>query len=156
MSDGAKPTISLGTDHAGFAYKEAVKAFLEGRGYMVKDCGAYSAERSDYPTYVIPAAEAVSRGEADLGIVFGGSGNGEAMAANKVKGIRCAVCWSHFTAEKAREHNDANCISIGARTVSESEALEIVQTWLEARFEEGRHLKRLELMAAYEQDRADP
>ncbi|MGF1482904.1 MAG: ribose-5-phosphate isomerase [Opitutales bacterium] len=150
------PTIALGTDHAGFGHKEAVKSFLEGKGYPVKDCGAYSAERSDYPRFVIPAAEAVVKGEADLAIVFGGSGNGEAIAANKVKGIRCAVCWSQFTAEKAREHNDANCISIGARTIDADETLQIVATWLNASFEGGRHKVRIDLLADYEKDRAAP
>jgi ribose 5-phosphate isomerase B len=150
MAETPLPTIALGTDHAGFPYKEAVRAFLEGEGYPVKDCGAHSTEPCDYPDFVIPAAEAVARGEAALAVVFGGSGNGEAMAANKVRGIRCAVCWSLYTAEKARQHNDANCISIGSRTISQELAVEIVATWLGSSFEGGRHGARIAKIAAYE------
>ena len=146
MSDQSLPRISLGTDHAGFHYKEAVRKMLESLGYPILDKGAFSDESSDYANFVIPAARAVASGECQYGVVFGGSGNGEAMAANKVKGIRCAVCWNNWTAQMAREHNDANVISIGARTVSEAQALEIVQTWLNGTFEGGRHLRRINLI----------
>nr|WP_256200335.1 RpiB/LacA/LacB family sugar-phosphate isomerase [Verrucomicrobium spinosum] len=110
--------ISIGSDHAGFAYKEKIKAFLQSLGHEVQDFGTYSADPVDYPTYVRPAAEAVAKGEADRGIVLGGSGNGEAIVANKVRGVRCSLCWSHDTARWAREHNDANVLAIGERTIS--------------------------------------
>ncbi|MCH9023088.1 MAG: ribose 5-phosphate isomerase B [Planctomycetes bacterium] len=143
MSEKAK-VIAMGSDHAGYAYKEAIKAYLAGRGIEVKDFGAYSDERCDYPDFVRPAAQAVARGECGLGIVLGGSGNGEAMVANKVSGIRCAVCWDLETARLAKQHNDANVISIGQRTVSEELAVEIVGAWLDAEFEGGRHAVRVE------------
>lgn len=135
--------ISIGTDHAGFAYKEAIKTHLEGKGYEVIDFGTDSTADVDYPDFVRPAAEAVAKGEADLGIVLGGSGNGEAIAANKVRGVRCALCWNVSTAALARQHNDANVISIGARQVTEAEALAIVDAWLAATFEGGRHARRI-------------
>ncbi len=142
MSD--RHTIALGTDHAGYAYKEAVKAMLIERGCEVHDFGAFDDTSSDYPDFVRPAAEAVAVGFCDGGVVFGGSGNGEAIVANKVVGVRCAVCWSAWTAEMAALHNDANCISIGSRTVTQDEALAIVETWLKTEFEGGRHLRRIE------------
>ncbi len=135
--------ISIGTDHAGYAYKEAIKAHLSAKGYEVLDFGTDSTADVDYPDFVRPAAEAVARGDADLGIVLGGSGNGEAITANKVKGVRCALCWNVGTAALARQHNDANVISIGARQVSEAEALGIVDAWLGASFEGGRHARRI-------------
>ncbi|MGJ3241364.1 MAG: ribose 5-phosphate isomerase B [Opitutales bacterium] len=139
----APKTIALGTDHAGFLYKEAVKAWLERQGYTVLDFGAHSPESSDYPDFVRPAAEAVAAGKADGGVVFGGSGNGEAIVANKVPGIRCGVCWNPWTAEMTKAHNDANMISLGARTVGEAEAIQLVKTWLETEFEGGRHARRV-------------
>jgi len=135
--------ISIGSDHAGFRYKEAIKAHLQAKGHEVLDFGTHSAESCDYPKYVRPAAEAVAKGEAVCGIVLGGSGNGEAIVANKVKGIRCAVCFSLDTAKWAKGHNNANVISIGERTVSEELALQIVDAWLAAEFEGGRHLNRI-------------
>ena len=123
--------IALGTDHAGFAYKEAINFFLLEKGYQTKDFGTFSEESVDYPDFIRPAAEAVSEGLCDLGIVLGGSGNGEAMAANKVRGIRCALCWSVETAKLAKEHNDANMLSLGERQITKELALEIVQTWLQ-------------------------
>src|SRR5713226_6375358 len=107
--------IALGSDHAGFDYKEQVKALLQALGHEVRDCGTFSRERVDYPVFIWPAAEAVARGECERGIVFGGSGNGEAMVANKVKGIRCALCWNLESARLSRQHNDANIISLGQR-----------------------------------------
>jgi len=123
--------ISLGTDHAGFRYKEKVKALLAELGHEVKDFGTFSEESVDYPLFIRPAAEAVARGECDRGIVFGGSGNGEAMAANKVKGVRCALCWNEELAKLSREHNDANVLSLGERVIPEEMALKIVRIWLE-------------------------
>ncbi|MEI8313801.1 MAG: RpiB/LacA/LacB family sugar-phosphate isomerase, partial [Verrucomicrobiota bacterium] len=104
--------ISIGSDHAGFEYKERIIAHLKAAGHEVVDHGTHSAESTDYPLYIIPAAEAVARGEAERGIVLGGSGNGEAMAANKVKGVRCALCWNNETAELSRRHNNANVLSV--------------------------------------------
>lgn len=135
--------IALAADHAGYLYKEEIRGFLRAKGFGVMDFGTHSEEPVDYPDVLRPAAEAVARGECALGIVLGGSGNGEAMVANKVRGIRCAVCWNAMTARLAREHNDANMISIGQRTVSEEMALEIVQAWLGAKFQGGRHVRRI-------------
>ena len=136
--------ISLGCDHAGFAYKESIKLLLQNKGIKTKDFGTFSEESVDYPDFVRPAAEAVAEGLCDLGIVLGGSGNGEAISANKVKGVRCALCWSEETAQLAKEHNNANVISIGQRQISEEMALSIVKIWLESKFEGGRHLKRIQ------------
>ncbi len=136
--------IALGTDHAGFAYKEAINTFLLEKGYQTKDFGTFSEESVDYPDFIRPAAEAVAEGLCDLGIVLGGSGNGEAMAANKVQGVRCALCWSVDTAKLAKKHNDANVLSLGQRLISKELALEIVDAWLNATFEGGRHKRRIE------------
>src|SRR5688572_13941705 len=108
--------IALASDHAGFEYKEAIHEWLTARGHEVKDFGTFSPERVDYPDFIRPAAQAVASGECERGIVLGGSGNGEAIAANKVRGIRCALCWSHDTARWAREHNVANMLALGQRT----------------------------------------
>ncbi len=135
--------ISLGTDHAGFRYKEKVKALLGSLGHEVKDFGTFNEEPVDYPLFIRPAAEAVARGECERGIVFGGSGNGEAMAANKVHGVRCALCWNEETARLSRQHNDANVLSIGQRMIPEELALKIVRVWLEMPFEGGRHAQRV-------------
>ncbi len=135
--------ISIGSDHAGFRYKEAIKAHLRAQGHEVLDFGTDSDASCDYPKYIRPAAEAVAKGEAVCGIVLGGSGNGEAIVANKVKGIRCAVCFSLDTARWAKGHNNANVISIGERTVTQDLALQIVDTWLATEFEGGRHLNRI-------------
>jgi ribose 5-phosphate isomerase B len=138
--------IALGTDHAGYDYKEAIKQHLQKHGHEVQDFGTFSNESVDYPEYIRPAAESVADGICDLGIVLGGSGNGEAMAANKVKGVRCALCWSEETAKLAKEHNNANVLSIGQRQISEELALKIVDTWLNAEFEGGRHTRRIEML----------
>jgi ribose 5-phosphate isomerase B len=135
--------IALGTDHAGYRYKEKVKGLLVSLGHEVVDFGTNSEDPVDYPKFIRPAAEAVARGECDRGIVFGGSGNGEAMAANKVRGIRCALCWNEETARLSRQHNDANVLSLGERVISEEMALAIVKIWLTTDFEGGRHAKRI-------------
>ena len=140
--------ISLGTDHAGFKYKEKVKQLLGELGHEVKDFGTFNEEAVDYPLFIRPAAEAVARGECERGIVFGGSGNGEAMAANKVRGVRCALCWNEETARLSRQHNDANVLSIGQRVIAEDIALKIVRVWLETAFEGGRHQRRVEQLNA--------
>jgi len=140
--------ISLGTDHAGFRYKEKVKAFLAEFGHEVKDLGTFSEEAVDYPVFIRPAAEVVARGECDRGIVFGGSGNGEAMVANKVHGVRCALCWNEEVARLSRQHNDANVLSLGQRVIAEDLVLKIVRVWLDTPFEGGRHQKRVEQLNA--------
>lgn len=135
--------IALGTDHAGFEYKEVIKAMLIDKGYTVKDFGTNSNESVDYPLFITPAAKSVAGGECERGIVLGGSGNGEAMCANKVKGIRCALCWNVETANLSRAHNDANMLSLGQRMISEKTALEIVNEWLNVPFDGGRHARRV-------------
>jgi ribose 5-phosphate isomerase B len=135
--------ISLGSDHAGFRYKEKIKALLISLGHEVKDFGTTSEEPVDYPRFIRPAAEAVANGECDRGIVLGGSGNGEAMAANKVRGIRCALCWNEETARLSRQHNDANVLSLGERMIPEDLALKIVRVWLTTDFDGGRHAARI-------------
>jgi ribose 5-phosphate isomerase B len=139
-------SIALGTDHAGFAYKEAINLFLLEKGFQTKDFGTFSDDSVDYPDFIRPAAEAVGSGLCTLGIVLGGSGNGEAMAANKVKGVRCALCWSVETAKLAKQHNNANMLSLGQRQISEQLALDIVDSWLNESFEGGRHLRRIEML----------
>jgi ribose 5-phosphate isomerase B len=136
--------IALGSDHAGFRHKERIKEFLRARNIAVEDFGTDSDLDVDYPLYIQPAAEAVVRGDCDAAIVLGGSGNGEAIAANKVKGIRCALVWNEETGRLAREHNDANAIAIGARQLTEEEALRAVAVWVDATFQGGRHARRLE------------
>ena len=140
--------ISLGTDHAGFRYKEKVKEFLATLGHEVKDFGTFSEKPVDYPLFIRPAAEAVARGECERAIVFGGSGNGEAMVANKVHGVRCALCWNEESACLSRQHNDANVLSIGQRLIPEDLALKIVRIWLETAFAGGRHERRVAMLNA--------
>ena len=140
--------IALGTDHAGFRYKEKVKELLTSLGHEVKDFGTFSEESVDYPLFIRPAAEAVARGECERAIVFGGSGNGEAMTANKVHGVRCALCWNEEVARLSRQHNDANVLSLGERVIPEEIALKIVRIWLETPFDGGRHEKRVAMLNA--------
>jgi len=136
--------VSIGTDHAAFDLKNSIVELLRELGHEVVDCGTYSADSVDYPDFVRPAAEAVSRGEADRGIVLGGSGNGEAMVANKVPGIRCALCHDVTTARLSREHNDANVLSLGSRILGSEVARDIVTTWLNTPFSgEERHARRI-------------
>jgi ribose 5-phosphate isomerase B len=138
--------IGIGSDHAGFKYKEEIKRFLKSLGHQVADFGTSSEESVDYPVFIRPVALAVARGEVDRGIVLGGSGNGEAMVANRVEGIRCALCWNVESARLARQHNDANMISLGQRMMSQEQALEIVRVWLDTPFEGGRHVRRIEMI----------
>src|SRR5688572_10762157 len=135
--------IALETDHAGDLYKERIKEWLGAHGHEVRDFGTSSEEAVDYRVYVRPAAEAVARGECGLGIVLGGSGNGEAIVANKVRGVRCALCWSEDTARWGRQHNDANVLAIGQRTAPVELALRIVEIFLTTEFEGGRHVRRV-------------
>jgi ribose 5-phosphate isomerase B len=136
--------IALASDHAGYRYKQAIAAWLRNRGHEVLDLGTDSEESVDYPLFIRPAALAVARGEWERGIILGGSGNGEAMVANRVPGVRCAVCWNIESARLARAHNDANMISLGQRMMDEGTALEVVETWLATPFDGGRHQRRIE------------
>jgi len=140
--------IAIGSDHAGFRYKERIKEFLLEQGHVVNDFGTFSEEPVDYPLFIRPVAEAVARGEYERGIVLGGSGNGEAMMANRIKKVRCALCWNEELARLARQHNDANVLSLGQRVIPEETALEVVRVWLETAFEGGRHVRRIELLDA--------
>src|SRR5215218_6125872 len=140
--------IALGSDHAGFLYKEKIKDLLRGLGHEVLDFGTTNKEPVDYPLFIRPAAEAVARGECERGIVFGGSGNGEAMVANKVHGVRCALCWSEESARLSRQHNDANVLSIGERLIPEDLVLNIVRIWLETGFDGDRHERRVAMLNA--------
>lgn len=136
--------IAIGADHAGFIYKSAIVHWLGRNGYDVFDAGPDSEASTDYPDHVHPVADRVENGDASLGIIICGSGNGAAMTANKHQGIRAALCWNNELASLARQHNDANILSIPARFVSEAEALSMVQTFLETPFEGGRHQRRVD------------
>jgi ribose 5-phosphate isomerase B len=135
--------IAIGSDHAGYDYKETIKRYLEEAGHEVRDYGTDSGEPVDYPAFIRPVAEAVAAGEFERGIVLGGSGNGEAMVANRVRGVRCALCWNVESARLARGHNDANMVSLGQRMMSSDTALEIVRVWLETAFDGARHERRI-------------
>jgi ribose 5-phosphate isomerase B len=136
--------IAIGSDHAGYRYKEMLKEHLARLGHSVDDFGTQSPEPCDYPAFIRPVALAVASGAAERGIVLGGSGNGEAMVANRVPGIRCGLCWNIESARLTRAHNDANVLSIGERMVSESLAREIVDTFLATPFDGGRHQSRID------------
>ena len=138
--------IAIGSDHAGFQYKEKIREFLTSLGHTVKDFGTYSQEPVEYPVFIRPVAEAVAQGQFERGVVLGGSGNGEAMVANRSRGVRCALCWNTESAHLAREHNDANVISLGQRMMSPETALELVRIWLDTPFSGGRHQHRIELI----------
>jgi ribose 5-phosphate isomerase B len=138
--------IGIGSDHAGFRYKELIKAHLTKLGHEVQDFGTNSAEACDYPLFIRPTAEAVAAGKVERGIVLGGSGNGEAIVANRVKGVRCTLCWDVESARFGRMHNDSNCLSIGERMVDESDVPAIVDMWLATPFEGGRHQRRIEMI----------
>ena len=136
--------IAIASDHAGFRYKTLISQHLRERGHEVVDFGTSSVESVDYPDFIRPAAAAVASGECERGIVLGGSGNGEAMAANRFRGVRCALCWSDESARLARSHNDANMISLGERLLTAELALRIVDIWLQTAFEGGRHVARIQ------------
>ncbi|OGC59518.1 hypothetical protein A3A70_01380 [candidate division WWE3 bacterium RIFCSPLOWO2_01_FULL_42_11] len=146
--------VYIGADHGGFKLKEELKLFIEGLGFEVEDLGAHEmVEFDDYPDYIFPVAERVaSDGDSDsLGVVIGRSGNGEAIAANKVKGVRAAVCLNFVMAQKAREHNAANVLSLGADYIPREEVLHVVKTFLESKFSgDERHKRRIEKIASYE------
>jgi len=136
--------IAVASDHAGFRYKAMVADQLRGMGHEVMDFGTHSEASVDYPDFIRPAAIAVAEGECERGVVFGGSGNGEAIAANRVKRVRCILAWSEESARLGRAHNDANMLSIGQRLLSEDLVRSIVQIWMTTPFEGGRHIARLQ------------
>ena len=144
------PAIALGADHAGFTLKEVVKAWLERQGHKVLDVGTHTADSVDYPDYASAVADALLAGAAERGILVCGTGIGMAMAANKVPGVRAAACADAYTAQMAREHNDANVLALGARIVGAEDAIGIVRVWLETAFAGDRHVRRLAKLAALE------
>jgi ribose 5-phosphate isomerase B len=136
--------IGIGSDHAGFHYKEMIKKTLGEQGHEVADFGTDSTESVDYPDFIRSVAEAVAQGDCERGIVLGGSGNGEAIVANRVPGVRCTLCWSLESARLARSHNDSNVLSLGERLLSETEALAILDVWMQTEFDGGRHQRRID------------
>jgi ribose 5-phosphate isomerase B len=144
--------IAIGSDHAGYALKEDLKGFLKELGHEVDDVGTHSEEPVDYPGFCATVARAVRDGTADRGIVLGGSGQGEQIVANKVRGVRAALCNDLFTAALSREHNDANVLSMGGRIVAPALARQILQTWLHTGFEGGRHERRIRQIEAIEDE----
>ena len=135
--------IGVASDHAGFRYKGLVARHLRALGHEVVDFGTASEDPVDYPDFIRPLAAAAAEGKIERGFVFGGSGNGEAMVANRLRGVRCAVSWDRESARLSRAHNDANVLSLGQRLVPEDEVLPIVDTWLGTPFEGGRHVARI-------------
>ncbi|MEX0939047.1 MAG: ribose 5-phosphate isomerase B [Pirellulales bacterium] len=138
--------IAVGSDHAGYRYKQRIAESLRERGHTVVDFGTHSEEVVDYPEFILPVAQAVAAGKVERGIVLGGSGNGEAIAANRVRGVRCSLCWNRKSARLARRHNDANVLSLGQRMMSLSTALAIVEVWLDTPFDGGRHERRIRML----------
>ena len=144
--------IAIGADHAGFPLKQDLSGYLRGQGHEVLDVGTDSTATVDYPPFCAAAARAVISGDADRAIVLGGSGQGEQIAANKVHGIRAALCHDLYLARLSREHNDANVLAMGARVIAPTYAREIVRAWLATPFEGGRHVPRIEQIAAIERE----
>lgn len=144
--DFSKPVI-IGSDHAGFDYKESLISFLEGKGLAFKDAGTHSKDSVDYPDFAHPVASAVEKGEAAFGILLCGTANGVAITANKHQGVRAAICWGEEIAQLVRQHNDANVICIPARFVSEEDAEKMVDIFIHTEFEGGRHKNRVEKIA---------
>jgi ribose 5-phosphate isomerase B len=144
--------IAIGSDHAGFKLKEIIKEFLAGMGIDVTDFGTGSEESVDYPDFAIPVAEAVTTKKFDYGILICGTGIGMSIAANKVKGVRAALCNDLFTVHCSREHNSANILCMGGRILGDGLAKEIVKVWLESSFQGGRHERRVKKIEKYEAD----
>ena len=142
--------IAIGCDHGAFRLKNEIIEFLNSENYEVKDFGTYSEESCDYPDIALPVAEAVVNKEYDFGILVCGTGIGVSITANKVKGIRCALCHDVFSAKATRAHNDTNMLAMGQRVIGEGLALEIVKAWLDGQYEGGRHDQRIAKMMAYE------
>jgi ribose 5-phosphate isomerase B len=146
--------VAIGSDHAGFALKGELCSLLDELRVEYRDFGTFSPETVDYPDFVAPVARAVSRGDYELGIVLGGSGTGEAIVANKVRGIRCVQCSKAVVARLAREHNDANVIAFGARIIGTEVAKACLREFLTSQFAGGRHIARLEKLARIEAEEA--
>jgi len=146
--DLSKP-VAIGSDHAGYDYKEDLISFLEGKGLPYQDFGTHSKDSVDYPDFAHPVAEAVESGDFSFGILLCGSANGVAITANKHQGIRAAICWGEELAKVVREHNDANIICIPARFVREGLVEKMVDIFMHTNFEGGRHLRRVEKIACY-------
>jgi ribose 5-phosphate isomerase B len=142
--------VAFGADHGGFALKQTLKEFVSGLGYSIIDCGTHSTEAVDYPDLAYAVARLVSTGEAQQGILVDGAGIGSAMAANKVPGVRAALCYDYATAVNSREHNDANVLTLGAGLIGVNLAKQIVQTWLATPFGGGRHQKRVDKIVEIE------
>lgn len=140
--------IAIGSDHAGFTHKRELAQYLRSLGHEVLDMGAHSEEPTDYPQWIRPVAQAVAGGQVERGIVLGGSGNGEAMVANRVRGVRCAYCFNEESARLARRHNDANCIALGQRLVPLELARRIVDIFIVEPFDGGRHQQRVDQIDA--------
>lgn len=143
MNQVTMTSIAIGSDHAGFKYKEIIKSYLDLKGIKVIDFGTDSEEPVDYPKFIRATAKAIVSGECSLGIILGGSGN-EAIVANRLAGVRCAVVWNLSTAQLSKEHGDCNMIAIGQRMMSQEDAVAIVDTWLSAEFKGGRHQRRID------------
>jgi ribose 5-phosphate isomerase B len=143
-------TIALGADHGGYKMKELLKSHLMEKGHQVFDCGTNSTESVDYPDFAFIVAEMVSLGKAWRGIIIDGAGIGSCMAANKVSGVRAAMCYDHATAVNSREHNDANVLTLGAGLIGEALACQITDTWLSTEFSGGRHSRRVDKITAIE------
>ena len=144
--------IAMACDHGGFRLKNVLKDYLETNGYEVEDFGTYSEDSCDYPDYAGKAAKAVASGACDKGVVICGTGIGVSITANKVKGIRCALCHDVFSAKATRAHNDTNMLAMGQRVIGEGLALEILKVWLTTDFEGDRHVQRIKKMMAYEEE----
>ena len=144
-------TVAIGADHGGFSMKETLIAHLTESGYRVEDCGTYSTESVDYPDFAYAVARQVSSGEAWRGIIIDGAGIGSCMAANKVSGVRAAMCYDHATAVNSREHNNANVLTLGAGLIGANLARQIVDTWLGTEFGGGRHARRVDKIMAIEE-----
>ncbi|MEW6403281.1 MAG: ribose 5-phosphate isomerase B [Chloroflexota bacterium] len=142
--------VALGADHGGFSLKETLKAHLQEQGFRIEDCGTYSPEAVDYPDFAYAVAKMVSQGEAWRGIIIDGAGIGSCMAANKVHGVRAAMCYDHATAVNSREHNDANVLTLGAGLIGPNLARQIVDAWLSTEFGGGRHARRVDKIMAIE------
>jgi ribose 5-phosphate isomerase B len=140
--------IGVASDHAGFRYKEAIVSHLRKQGHLVEDYGTFTADSTDYPTFIRPVAIDVAAGKLERGIVLGGSGNGEAMVANRIPGVRCGLAWNEDSARLTRQHNDANMLSLGERMMDLETALHLVDIFLSEPFEGGRHTRRIELIDA--------
>ncbi len=142
--------VAIGADHGGFPLKESLIAYLQRQGYRLEDCGTYSAEAVDYPDFAYAVAKMVASGEAWRGIVIDGAGIGSCMAANKVNGVRAAMCYDHATAVNSREHNNANVLTLGAGLIGPNLARQIVDSWLQTAFGGGRHARRVDKIRAIE------